>query len=56
MESDDEKLSLDEKASVLRFLQKVVGAELTMVVHFPGGKSLHGWFLFLWKSADRLGV
>ena len=43
VESDDEKLSLDEKASVLRFLQMVVGAELAMVV-YSGGKSLHGWF------------
>jgi len=43
VESDDESLSFDEKASVLRYLRDRAGAELKMVVH-TGGKSLHGWF------------
>jgi hypothetical protein len=43
VESDDEALSFDEKASVLRYLRDRAGAELKMVVH-TGGKSLHGWF------------
>ena len=41
MESDDEGISLDDKASLIRFLRDQVGAELGMVVH-SGGKSLHG--------------
>ena len=43
VESDDESLSFDEKASVLRFLRDEVRAKLKMVVH-SGGKSLHGWY------------
>lgn len=43
VESDDESLSFDEKASVLRYLRDEAGAKLKMVVH-TGGKSLHGWF------------
>ena len=43
VESDDEDISLDDKASLIRFLRDQVGAELRMVVH-SGGKSLHGWF------------
>jgi hypothetical protein len=43
VESDDESISLDDKASLIRFLRDQVGAELRMVVH-SGGKSLHAWF------------
>ena len=43
VESDDESLSFDEKASVLRYLRDEAGAKLAMGVH-TGGKSLHGWF------------
>lgn len=43
VESDDEELSFDEKASVLKYLSDRVGGDLKMVVH-TGGKSLHGWY------------
>ena len=43
VESDDESIRLDDKASLIRFLRDQVGAELRMVVH-SGGKSLHAWF------------
>ena len=43
VESDDESLSFDEKASVIRYLRDEARAKLKMVVH-TGGKSLHGWF------------
>ena len=43
VESDDEDMSFDEKASVLRYLRDHTGATLRMVVH-SAGKSLHGWF------------
>jgi hypothetical protein len=43
VESDDESLSFDEKASVLKYLRDEAGAKLKMAVH-SAGKSLHGWF------------
>ena len=43
IESDDESLSFNEKASLIRYLRDEARAELKMVVH-SGGKSLHGWF------------
>ena len=43
IESDDESLSFEEKASLIRYLRDEAKAELKMIVH-SGGKSLHGWF------------
>ena len=43
IESDDETLSFDEKAAVLKYLSEKAGGALKMVVH-TGGKSLHGWY------------
>ena len=43
VESDDEDMPFDEKASILRYLRDQTGATLRMVVH-SAGKSLHGWF------------
>ncbi|MDA8989421.1 hypothetical protein N9H22_03040 [Opitutales bacterium] len=44
IESDDETLTLDEKASILRYLRDEAGVKLRMVVH-SAGKSLHGWYV-----------
>ena len=42
VESDKEELSMDDKASVLRYLRDELDAKLKMVVH-SGSESLHGW-------------
>lgn len=43
VESDKEELSMDDKASVLRYLRDELDAKLKMVVH-SGSESLHGWY------------
>jgi hypothetical protein len=44
VESDDEGMSFDAKASILLYLKERAEAKLRMVVH-TAGKSLHGWFI-----------
>ena len=42
-ESDDQELSFDQKASLVKSLWRETGASLRMIVH-SGGKSLHAFF------------